>query len=402
MAWASWSSARHNGAMLESALAANWTLDPDVVFLNHGSFGACPRLVQEAQTKLRARLEAQPIRFFLRDLEQLLEEALAGLGAFLGADPADLAFVPNATTGVNAVLRSLRFEPGDEVLVTDHAYGACRNALDWVVERSGARVVVARVPFPITSDEEVDAAVLSAITARTRLALLDHVTSPTGLVFPIARLVAALAGRGIDTVVDGAHAPGMVPLDLRAIGAAYYTGNCHKWLCAPKGAAFLHVRRDRQEGIVPTTISHGLTAPRTDRSRFQLLFGWTGTGDPTAALCVPESIRAVAAMVPGGWPEVMERNHALALAGRDRLCAALGIAAPAPDVMLGSLATVPLAEGPDAALQDALLMQDAIEVPVFAWPAAPRRCIRVSAQLYNTIAQMERLAQVLPSRLQRF
>ena len=385
--------------MYESPLAAHWTLDPAVVFLNHGSFGACPRVVMEAQARLRARLEVEPVRFFIRDLEKMCDDALAALAAFLGADPADLVFVPNATTGVNAVVRSLRFHPGDELLVTDHAYGACRNALDWVAERAGARVVVARIPFPIGSADEVEAAVLAAVTPTTKLVLLDHVTSPTGLVFPIVRLVAALAERGIDTVVDGAHAPGMLPLDLRALGAAYYTGNCHKWLCAPKGAAFLHVRRDRQEGIVPTTISHGLTTPRTDRSRFQLLFGWTGTSDPTAALCVPEAIRVVGALVAGGWPEVMERNRALARAGRDHLCAALGIRAPAPDAMLGSLATVPLPDGPDAALQDALWTHDAIEVPVFNWPEAPRRCLRISTHLHNTITQIEHLAAALPGRL---
>jgi isopenicillin-N epimerase len=388
--------------MHESELAAHWTLDPNVVYLNHGSFGACPRVVLELQSRLRARLEAEPVRFFLHGLEKMYDEALAALGAFVGADPADLAFVPNATTGVNAVLRSLRFEPGDELLVTDHAYGACRNALDWVAARAGVRVVVARVPFPLSSSDEVESGVLAAATARTRLALLDHVTSPTGLVFPVKRLVAALNERGIDAVIDGAHAPGMLPLALRDLGAAYYTGNCHKWLCAPKGAAFLHVRRDRQEGLVPTTVSHGLTEPRTDRSRFQLLFGWTGTGDPTAALCVPEAIRVVGGLLPGGWPELMERNHALALAGRDRLCAALGIGAPAPDSMLGSLATVPLPDGFDQALMDELWTRDAIEVPVFAWPAAPRRCIRISAQLYNTIAQMEHLAGALRARLQRF
>lgn len=385
--------------MYESLLAAHWTLDPAVVFLNHGSFGACPRLVLEAQARLRARLEAEPVRFFIRDLEKLYDHAREALAAFVGADADDLAMVPNATTGVNAVLRSLRFEPGDELLVTDHAYGACRNALDWVAERAGARVVVARVPFPLTGADEIEAAVVGAVGPRTRLALLDHVTSPTGLVFPIARLVSALAERGVDTLVDGAHAPGMLPLDLRAIGAAYYTGNCHKWLCAPKGAAFLHVRRDRQAGIVPTTISHGLTAPRADRSRFQLLFGWTGTVDPTPFLCVPEAIRVVGALLAGGWPEVMADNHKLAVAARDQLCAALAIAAPAPDALLGSLVTVPLPDGPDAPLQEALWARDAIELPVFAWPAAPRRCLRVSLHLHNAIAQIEHLVAALPAHL---
>jgi len=388
--------------MHESALAAHWTIDPRALYLNHGSFGACPRVVLEKQSQLRARLERQAVQFFLRDLEGLYDEALAALGAFVGADPQDLGFVPNASTGVNAVLRSLRFEPGDEIVTTDHTYGACRNALDWVAERAGARVVTAHVPFPISGADEVEAAVMGAVSPRTRLALLDHVTSPTGLVFPLARLVPALAERGIDTLIDGAHAPGMLPLDLRALGAAYYTGNCHKWLCAPKGAGFLHVRPDRQAGLVPTTVSHGLTVPRTDRSRFQLLFGWTGTGDPTAALCVPDAIRVVGELVPGGWPEVRARNHRLACEGRDRLCTVLGIDAPAPDDMLGSLATVPLPDGPDLPLQEALWTQEAIEIPVFAWPAAPRRLIRISAQLYNTIAQLEVLATVLPGLLQRF
>jgi isopenicillin-N epimerase len=388
--------------MHDSPLAAHWTLDPRVLYLNHGSFGACPRVVLEKQSQLRARMEAQAVQFFLRDLEGLYDEALGTLAAFVGGDPADMAFVPNATTGVNAVLRSLRLEPGDEIVTTDHTYGACRNTLDWVAERAGARVVTARVPFPIGGADEVEAAVLGAVTTRTRLALLDHVTSPTGLIFPLERLVPALAERGIDTLIDGAHAPGMLPLDLRALGAAYYTGNCHKWLCAPKGAGFLHVRRDRQPGLVPTTVSHGLTAPPAGRSRFQLLFRWTGTGDPTAALCVPEAIRVVEGMVPGGWREVQEHNHRLACQGRDLLCRALGIPAPAPDDMLGSLATVPLPDGPDSALHEALWTQDAIEVPVFPWPAAPRRLLRISAQLYNTIAQFEVLATALPALLQRF
>jgi isopenicillin-N epimerase len=385
--------------MHESPLAAHWTLDPAVVFLNHGSFGACPRVVLEAQTRWRARLESQPVRFFLGELEPLFDQALAALGAFVGADPDDLAFVGNATTGVNAVVRSLRLAPGDELLTTDHAYGACRNALDWVAERAGARVVVAAVPFPIVSPDQVLEAVLGAVTPRTRLALIDHVTSPTGLVFPLERLVPALAERGVDTIVDGAHAPGMLPLDLRALGAAYYTGNCHKWMCAPKGVGFLYVRRDRQPGIVPTTISHGLTMPRTDRSRFQLLFRWTGTGDPTPALCVPEAIRVVGSLVAGGWPEVMARNRALALEARARLCAALGIAEPAPASMLGSLATLPLPDGPDAALHDALWTDHKIEVPIFAWPAAPRRCVRIAMHLHNSMAQVEALATALGASL---
>lgn len=396
----------YHSCMAGSPLASHWTLDPEITFLNHGSFGACPRVVLEEQTRLRARMEAEPVRFFLRELEPLMDAALAAVGAFVGADPDDLAFVSNASSGVNAVLRSLVFAPGDELLTTDHAYNACRNALDHVAARAGARVVVAKLPFPLASADETIAPIVAAVTPRTKLCLLDAITSPTGLVLPTARIVRALADRGVDTLVDGAHAPGMIPLDLRALGAAYFTGNCHKWVCAPKGAAILHVRRDRQDGLVPTVVSHGANSPRTDRSRFRLLFDWTGTIDPTAALCIPAALRTVASLVPGGWPEVMAKNHALALRARDILCAALRVPPPAPDDMIGSLAAVPLPDTPPNertshsllttdVLQDALFTQG-IEVPIIPWPGPPRRLVRVSAQLYNTPAQYEALGALLP------
>ena len=381
-----------------------WALDPEVAFLNHGSFGATPLPVLEAQRALRARMEAEPVRFFIRELGQLLDDARAALGAFIGAAAEDVAFVPNATTGANAVLRSLPLAAGDEILTTDHAYGACRNAADFVAERTGARVVVAPVPFPLASPGEVIEAVLAHVGPRTRLALLDHVTSPTALVMPIARLVGALAERGVETLVDGAHAPGMVDLDVRAVGAAYYTGNCHKWLCAPKGAGFLYVRRDRQATVRPTVISHGATSARTDRSRFLLEFEWTGTQDPSPYLCVPEAIRLLGTALAGGWPALRARNHALAIEARNVLCRALRVAPPAPDSMLGSMATVSLPESqlrssslppPFDPLQDALLERFATEVPVFPWPGTPRRVVRISCQLYNTIEQYERLAAAL-------
>ena len=202
----------HDGGVT-SPHARHWSLAPDVVFLNHGSFGACPSAVLEEQQRWRARLERNPMAFMVREIDALLAEARRALGTFVGADPDDLAFVANATTGVNSVVRSLDFQPGDEILTTDHAYAACRNALDYVAGRSGSRVLVAQVPFPIGGPEEVVQAILAAVTVRTRLALIDHVTSPTGLVFPIERIVRELAARGVDTLVDGAHAPGMLPLD---------------------------------------------------------------------------------------------------------------------------------------------------------------------------------------------
>ncbi len=363
-----------------------WPLDPTMVFLNHGSFGSCPFPVLEEQNRLRARLEAEPIHFQLVEREALEVKVRAKLGAFVGADPEDLVFVPNASYATNTVLRSLRFEPDDEVLITSHGYNACNNAVRHVAPRT----VVADVPFPLQSAEQVVRAVMAAVTPRTKLAVLDHITSPTGLVFPIGELVSRLKERGVETLVDGAHAPGMVPLDLAALDAAYYTGNLHKWCCAPKGAAFLHVRRSLQPLIRPLVISHGANSPRTDRSRFQLEFDWQGTMDPTPWLCVSKALDVMEKLEPGGWPALMKRNRALALRARDLLTPTR----PAPDDMIGTLVAWELPDGDAAPLHDRLFAQH-IEVPVFPWPQPPKRLIRVSAQHYNTVADYERLAEAL-------
>jgi isopenicillin-N epimerase len=382
-----------------------WLLDPSIAFLNHGSFGSCPRPVFEFQQEVRLRMERQPVQFFVRDLEPLLDEAREALAEFVGAHPHNLVFVPNATAGVNTVLRSLRFEPGDQVIVTNHEYNACRNALDVTAERRDVEVIVVEIPFPLRSADDVIDQIVGAVTPRTRLLLIDHITSQTSLVLPLEKVVRELGQRGVDTLVDGAHAPGMIPLNLEQLSAAYYTGNCHKWICAPKGAAFLYLRPDRQKLVRPLSISHGANSPRADRPRHLVEFGWTGTWDPSAYLSVPEAIRQMARLLPGGWGELMERNRALALEARDLLCAALRIAPPSPDSMIGALAAMPL---PDAEsveppksplyldpLQDELLSRHGIEVPVIPWPKPPHRVLRISAQLYNSRPQYEALAQAL-------
>jgi isopenicillin-N epimerase len=380
-----------------------WALDPALLHLNHGSFGACPRPVLAFQSEIRARIEAAPTRFYVREFQPLLDAARAALAAFVGADPEDLVFVPNATTGVNTVVRSLDLGPGDELLTTDHAYNACRNALEFVAARSGARVVVAPIPFPVSGPEEALAAVLGRATDRTRIALVDHVTSPTALVLPLAEIVAALAARGVDTLVDGAHAPGQLALDVAALGAAWYTGNCHKWLCAPKGAGFLWTREDRREAVHPLVVSHGHNVRRPGRSAYHDEFDWQGTDDPTAFLSVPEALRVVGAMVPGGWPEVRERNHRLALEAQGIVATALGIERPCPATMVGTMAAFPLppADGAPEIDMDSdplhleLFGRYAIEAPVFNRAAPPHRLLRVSAQLYNEPEQYERLAAAL-------
>ncbi len=389
-----------------------WSLDPEVTFLNHGSFGACPEAVLAVQREWRDRMERAPIQFLDRELEGHLDATREALGAFLGADPTGLVFVPNATTGVNAVLRSLGFEPGDELLTSDHEYNAILNTIRAVANRDGAKVVLASIPFPTAGEDEVVAAVLAAVTPRTRLAVLSHVTSPTALVLPIERLVRELDARGIDTLVDGAHAPGMVPLALDALGAAYYAGNAHKWLGAPKGAGFLWVRANRRERIHPTTVSHGANTQRTDRSRYRLEFDWVGTADPTPALTIPAAIDWVARLEPGGWPAVMAANRALALAARDRLGEAFGGPTPAPDTLIGSMVSVPLpglATDADAETLHLGLVDERIEVPIVAWPVPGARpdptdppragLVRVSAQRYTESKDIERLVASLGRRL---
>ena len=387
-----------------AALAHHFCLDPAVTFLNHGSFGACPAVVMEAQRRLAGDLEREPVRFFMRELPERLDEARRVLAAFVGAPAADLVFVRNATEGVNAVLRSLALDPGDEIVLTDHEYGACRNAADFVATATGARVVVAALPFPVSGPDDVVEAVVRCLTSRTRLLLVDHITSPTGVVLPIARLVREAAARGVDTLVDGAHGPGQVALDIAALAPAYYVANCHKWLCAPRGAGLLYVRPDLQPRVRPLAISHGATAPLELGSRLRAEFDWTGTDDPTAWLCVPDAIAAVDAMLPGGWAEVRHRNHALAIAARDVLSEALGVPPPCPDGMLGAMAALPLPDGTGPRsvlagsiepLQDLLLDRYAVEVPIITFPAAPRRLVRVSAHVYNSSSQYERLAGAL-------
>jgi len=370
-----------------------WCLDPSVAYLNHGSYGACPRAVLELQRSLQLEMEREPVDFLSRELPGRLHSARVALAHFLGAEAADLVFVPSATAGVNAVLRSLSFAPGDELLATSHTYAACRNTLDYVAARTGARVITAPLPFPVRDEEALIAPVMACVSPRTRLALLDHVTSPTALVLPLARLVRELRALGIETLVDGAHAPGMVPLALSELGAAYYTGNAHKWLCAPKGAAFLHVRRDRQRELHPTVISHGYN------TGLQAEFDWIGAFDPSAWLCVPAAIDYLGTLLPGGWPQLMAANHVLALEARSLLCGSLGIDPPCPETMIGSMASLvlPAAANGTAASR---LAGDALaawfrERGVEIWLSRrPFNLLRVSAQLYNSITQVHRLAEL--------
>ena len=387
----------------------DWALDPSLDFLNHGSFGACPRPVFEVQNEWRARFEREPVTFVLNDLEPALDEARRFIAAFVGCDPLDLAFVTNPTTGVGAVLASTPLGPGDEVLVTDHGYNACKNAALYWTSRAGANVAVAALPFPVRSDGELIEAILAGVTSKTRLAIIDHVTSPTALVLPVAEITRELHARGVAVLLDGAHAPGMLPLDIASLGAEYYVGTLHKWGCAPKGVSILHVRKDLKDRVHPLVISHGYTSPRTDRSRYLLEFDWVGTYDPSAILAAPASLRYLENLLPGGFPALFERNRALARAARTLIAERLGLEPPCPESMLGSMAALRLPDDPSPSknpgspfsepLTSNLRERHRFEVPVMTWPTPSHRLLRVSAAAYNHLEQYERLANALRMEL---
>ena len=392
-----------------SPLAQHWNLDENTVFLNHGSFGATPSAITEEQRRWQDLLENEPVYFYMEGVLEPLIQARKALATMLTCDPDDLALIENATTGVNTVLRSLTFEPGDELLVPDHAYQACRNCLDYVAKRWGATVVTVAIPFPISGPDVVMEAMMEAVTERTVLAMIDTVTSPTGLRMPFEALTSALEGRGIRVLLDAAHGIGMVPLALDELGASYTTSNNHKWLCSPKGSAFLHVRKDRQHEIQPLTISHGMTFPLGDTTRFRHEFDWTGTRDVSAHCALPATIEFMAGLLDGGWPAIMQHNHALAIKGRNILCEALGIEPPCPDEMVTCISTLilPVDEEQELApihefdpLQATLRERYGIQIPVWTWASPEGRYVRLSAQLYNSEEEYHYLAWAMKQELQ--
>ncbi len=378
-------------------LKSLWPLDPQVKYLNHGAFGATPKIVLEYQQELRQRLEREPLYFFTQEYEALLDQARNKLAQFIGAESDNLVFVSNATSGVNTVLRSLIFEPGQEILITNHTYNACRNTLDYVAERSGVTIKVVALPFPLESARMVTEGILNQVSSKTRLVMLDHITSPTALIFPLEEIIPELNRQEIETLIDGAHAPGAIPLNLKALGATYYTGNCHKWLCSPKGAGFLYVTPEKQAQIRPLTISHGANSPRTDRSRFQLEFDWMGTNDPTPYLAVPKAIEWMDSLFKGGWEEIRARNHQLIITARKLLLDVLDLPSPCSQEMLGCMAAIPLGRilPSTESIEQHLRKDYYLQVPIFPWTDPETSILRISAQVYNSLEEFTYLGEVL-------
>lgn len=356
-------------------------LAPDVVFLNHGSFGACPRPVFDEYQRLQRELERQPVEFLARRYEGLIEDAKARLAEFLGARPADLVFVPNATAGVNAVARSLDLGPEDEVLLTNHEYGAVGYLWEYVCGRTGATLVRRDVePGPALVDELWD-----AVTQQTRIVSVSHVTSATALRFPVEEICRRAREDGILALVDGAHAPGQVDVDLETLGADFYAGNCHKWMCSPKGAGFLWVRPEHQPRLAPLVVGWS-----EREESFAARHRWQGTNDPAAYLAVPAAIDFLA---EHGWAAVRSRCHAIAAETRRRF-ADLGLAPLAPDESwLGQMVAAELPECDTDELKRWLYDDHRIEIPVQRWEGRP--LIRASFQGYNDESDLEALAEAL-------
>lgn len=367
-------------------------LRPDVVFLNHGSFGACPRPVFDAYQRWQLELEQQPVAFLGRRFPALMQHAREQLAQFLGADADEVVFVPNATVGLNVIARSLALQPGDEVLTTDHEYGAVDRTWQFLCEQRGARYVRQPIPLPIAAAEHVVEAIWSGVTERTRVLCISHITSPTALILPIAELIARAREAGIITVVDGAHAPGQIPLDLHEIGADFYTGNCHKWLLSPKGAGFLYARRAMQHLVQPLVVSWGWRSEAPTASRFVDEQEWQGTRDLAAYLTVPDAIRF---MREHNWDDVRRACHDLVQYGAQRMTALTRIEPLAPVTAEWSMQMISLPLPPcDAiALKQRLYDEFAIEAPIVTWNE--RQFVRVSIQGYNTQADVDALVAAL-------
>lgn len=372
-----------------------FSLDPEIHFLNHGSFGACPIPVFEAYQEWQRQLERQPVLFLGRQFDALLSESRTRLGEYLNAAAANLVYIPNATHGVNIIARSLRFQPGDEILTTNHEYGACDYTWEFICQKNGAVYIHQPIPLPARSSEEILELFWQGVTSRTKVIFLSHITSPTALCLPVEEICTRARQSGILTLIDGAHAPGQIPLSLDSLGADFYTGNCHKWMLCPKGAGFLYARPEVQSLIEPLIVSWGFhsTPQTTLGSRFIDYLQWTGTKDPSAYLAVPAAIHF---QQDHHWDEVRRACHTLLQSTIQRICTLFSLqsAYPLESDLYHQMGIAPLPAHADlAALSSRLYDEFNVEVPLIDWNG--QKFVRISVQAYNSQADLDALYQGL-------
>jgi isopenicillin-N epimerase len=363
-------------------------LDPTVTFLNHGSFGACPIPVFETYQNWQRELERQPVEFLGRRADSLLAEARSHIGAYLNADPNDVIFVMNATAGINQIVRSLKLEAGDEILATNHEYGAIDYTWQFICGQNGAKYIRYPIPLPVTTAEVFVESLWSQVTPRTKVISISHITSPTALIFPVAEICRRAREAGILTIIDGAHVPGQIPLDLTALGADFYSGNFHKWLCAPKGSAFLYARRELQHMVEPLVISWGWIPDSTFVSRSE----WQGTRDIAAFLSVPAAIEF---QKTHDWDTVRAECHTLTSEARARLSDLTGLTPISPDSpdWFGQMATIPLPPCDPVQVKARLYDDYRIEIPLVTWNG--QNYVRASFQGYNSADDLAKLVTAI-------
>ena len=369
-------------------LASQFLLKDDIVFLNHGSFGACPRPVFEEYQRWQRELESDPVDFIGRRTQDLMLESKQELAAYLNAPVEQMVFVPNATYGINVVARSLDLQPGDEILTTNHEYGAVNNTWHFNFDKRGVKYINHPIPLPVTTPEEFVDRLWEGVTPRTKVITFSHITSPTALIFPAELICQRARAEGILTVIDGAHAPGQINIDLTAMGVDYYTGNCHKWLCSPKGAAFLYAAPGRDEMLEPLVVSHGWARPHDEQSKFLDNFNWTGTMDPSAYISVGAAVRF---QRENNWSAVRAACHQLASQTRDRINEMTGLAPISPDSTewFSQMFIARLPWESWERIREHMWPEFKIEIPVLSWNE--QAFVRVSVQAYNTPEHMERL-----------
>jgi isopenicillin-N epimerase len=385
-----------------STLFEKWNLNPSIVHLNHGSFGGTPKFIIDKQKEYIDKLESEPVDFSVRQWYPLYYENKKALADFVGTSEHHIYLVPNTTIGINHILHNQK-ESNKQWLTTNHAYGACIHAFHKIGEERGNEIIKVQIPFPLHSENEILEQLENNLSPRTSLALIDYITSATAIIFPIKKIIDLLHNRGVKVIVDAAHAPGMVDFNIDALDADYFVANCHKWICSPKGSAFVYVNPKHQKEYKPIFYSFYNDWNTEEAAHWSNQFIWEGTKDYSAYLCIKDALSYMPSLINGGWNEIRTHNRNLAIQGAKLIANKLGVELPVPESMLGSIVNIPLWDDKIplkffnyyTEVKNILYDKYKIEVPCILFPQAPKQYVRVSAQLYNSIEEYEYLGNCL-------